>query len=152
MIAILALVMSGFLAQIVPTPGPVSGDIPYRLLGSDIPRQGDKLKQAGFVVSVERPLKRSEIEHLVCQVLAKEKPPGYDRLSISVYVDLDEYIPDIGSPILAQKNREHHLAWYVWRNGLSSARRLTITRDTKGRSISPPDLFDFDHAKACGPH
>ena len=124
--------------------------MPYRLLKSSLPKESDQFKEAAFVVSVDRTLNEHEITTLLCEILAKEKPSDYQRLTIDVYVDLDEYIPALGSPILERKLKEHHLANYVWARDIRGhGRRLAVTRDSHGRPLNHWHFYDYDHTNDC---
>ena len=125
-------------------------DIPYRLLRSDLPKASDRMKEAAFAVSVDRPVNRADVERLVCQILVKEKPPRYQTLNIRVFVDLNEYTPAIDSPDLDSINEQHQLAWYVWNRTLPRVRgRLVMTKDIDGNPLDPWQSREFNHEKAC---
>ena len=122
----------------------------YRLLKADLPKATDRLKEAVFAVSVERSTGRTEVESLICQVLAKEKPPKYEKLTILVFVDLDEYLPADDSVDLAEKNSRHQLAWYVWDRSLPRIRgRLVMMKDSSGDALDPWQSREFNQDKAC---
>jgi hypothetical protein len=128
-------------------------ELPYRLLHSEIWKPNDLSGTAFYAVSVTQPLDHGEIEKLICQINSKEKPSSsVPRLHISIYYDLDEYIPPIGAPSLEDKLRNHALASYIWNVMLPKAQdRLMIDRDSRGKLLTPSRGHDFDHTKACGP-
>jgi hypothetical protein len=104
----------------------------------------------GYIISVVTPLDVPQVKSLVCQVVAKEKPSAYKRLLISIYYDLDEYIPPNDAPILDAKLAQHSLAMYIWNIELPQQRmRLTIGRDAQGKPLEKWRGYDFDHAKEC---
>jgi hypothetical protein len=122
----------------------------YRLLSSHLPKETDRLKEAAFIVSVDRTLNEQEVRTLVCEIVAKENPRGYERLTIGIFVDLDRYIPAAESPILERELSEHRLANYVWARSVPDAsRRLSITRDSDGKPLSQWQFYNFDHTKDC---
>ena len=132
------------------TDGKRPADIPYRLLRSEIPQRSDRLKEASFAVSVDRPLSRENVQILICRILIKEQPPRFEKLNILVFVDLDEYIPSNGSALLEQKNTAHQLAWYVWNGKLPKVRgRLVMIKDTDGNPLDQLQSREFDLEKNC---
>ena len=121
-------------------------EIPYRLLASSLPNSADRLKEASFAVSVDRPMGRSEVEQLVCNVLAKEQPPKFEKLNIFVFIKLDQYVFGDESP----DTLDHQLAWYAWNSQLPRVRgRLVMTRDTDGRRFDQLQSREFNKEKSC---
>jgi hypothetical protein len=127
-------------------------EIPYRLLHSEMWKANEPSGTAFYAVSVPELLDRTELEKLICEIISKERPPNfYPRLHISIYHNLDEYIPPMGAPGLEAKLRNHALASYIWNVTLPEAQnRLIIDRDNRGNALNPPEGFNFDHMKACG--
>ena len=111
-------------------------DIPYRLLTSKIPASSDRLKEATFIVSVERSISRAEAERLICQILAKEQPPKFEKLNIQVFINTDI--------------AENQLAWYTWDSKLPRIRgRLVVAKDADGNPFDQLQSREFNHEKTC---
>jgi hypothetical protein len=124
---------------------------PYRLLYYTEPGVEDLSRTTFYAVSVARGLDHGQVEMLICQVIADKTPPdSASRVAISIYYDLDEYLPPLGAPSLEAKLRDHRIASYVWNSKLPKARdRLLLQRDNRGEAISPPRSYDFDHTGGC---
>src|SRR6266404_4278332 len=107
-------------------------EIPYRLLWSDKLGEGDR-SQIGYVVSVDRLLDRADIEKLICQVVLKENPLRFSWLAISIYHQLNDYMPPNGAPTLEAILRDHAVAYYRWNVSLPDSRnRLLLVRNRQG--------------------
>ena len=97
-----------------------------------------------------RSLDCCDVERLICRVLFEQKPESFSGLQISIYHDLDEYIPPAGAPTLEAKLWDHALASYMWNVKLPDIKnRLMVERNTRGEDLNPPQFYDFDHTVAC---
>ena len=142
--SILAIV----LASLEETSLMQSENIQYRMLyeGSVV----KPIQNTFYAVSVDSFLDRATIEKLICQIMSRQKPEPYSRLQISIYRQLDEYIPPVGAPSLEAKLREHALAYYTWNVSLPGTRdRLTIIRDKNGNVFKTPVRSQFEHKTEC---
>ena len=130
---------------------PTKPNVPYRLLYTGNVDVASSRK-TDYVVSVDRFLDRSEIESLVCDIFAKEKPVTFSALWIWIFYKVDKYV----NPFLANFDNEifdRELANYGWNsNAPDASRRLTVLKDTDGHAYRPPKAFDFDHTHQCGSH
>ena len=122
-------------------------EISYKLLDPHGVHYGDE-SHVSYSVSVDVFMDRPQIEHLICQVLRDQRPASYSRLSIKIYYKLDRWIPS--SFLFEREEFEHGVAEYRWYVNLPDTRdRLVIWRDAQGKRIKLPEVFDFDHTKAC---
>jgi hypothetical protein len=118
----------------------------YRLLDSQVlPQEG-----RAYVVSISKPLSVASLKVLVCRVVADEKPSDAHRLSIAIFLNLEQFIPSLNDPVLMKKNDSHRVAGYDWNIGLpNSKQRLSIAMDEAGKPLKKWMLVDFDHTKSC---
>jgi len=126
-------------------------DVPYRLLSSRVSGSTESIKESDYNVSVDRYPDASEIKSVVCRLIRNEKPAGYDILSVGIYYKLDQYVPEReGDVDDAALHRERRIAQYHWnKDSPKDNRRLVVSRDAKGQSLSQWRFYDFDHTKAC---
>ena len=134
------------------SPGELIGiqtiEIPHRVLHADRLTAGS-MHTAFYAVDVFGFLSRGDVEKLVCQTLAKQKPEPVSRLQISIYHGLDRYLPPGDDPILEAKLRDQAVAYYTWNKNLPQAKdRLTIVKDSKGQVVAPQS-YQFDHTTMC---
>lgn len=123
-------------------------EIPHRVLHTDRLTQG-RAQTAFYAVGVFGFLSHGDVEKLVCQTIAKEKPEPVSRLQISIYHGLDKYMSPSGDPILEAKLRDQAVAYYTWNMNLPKAQdRLTIVKDSKGQVVAPQS-YQFDHTTMC---
>jgi len=88
-------------------------------------------------------MSRSRVESLLCKILANEKPPKVDRLTVMIFVGLGEYLPE-------NNYEQHQLAWYVWNPNLPRVRgRLVLMKDPDGNPLDQWQSREFNHPKAC---
>jgi hypothetical protein len=125
--------------------------IPFRLIGTRHSAPSDAIREFEYNVSVEQNLDVSSIRNTVCQVLRSEKPSAYEILAVTIYYNLERYIPEEGMDAkLAAELRERRIAQYHWnKDSPKDKRRLAVTKDAKGQSLKEWKFYDFDHMKAC---
>ena len=124
--------------------------VPYRLLSSRESAPGS-IKEFDYNVSVDQNLDVAAVKRVICQVVQSEKPVASEVLSIGIYFKLNEYIPENERDVKdSAEHRAHRIAQYHWnKDSPKDSRRLVLTKDSKGQSLSDWRFYDFNHEKSC---
>ena len=125
--------------------------VPFHLLSSTDSGTTKNVREFEYNVSVEQYLEASAIKNVVCQLIRKEKPSGYEILSLGIYYKLDRYIAEADRDVAdGARHRERRIAQYHWnKDSPKDSRRLVVSKDAKGNSLTEWRYYDFDHAKSC---
>jgi hypothetical protein len=119
---------------------PIQGAVVnYRLLAS-----GDDARGTWYVVSLAEHPSVAATKALVCEVVRREQPVDYRRLSISFYVRLDSWVAPVGhgDTEIDRKQNEHWIGIYNWNVELPKNKyNLLIVREHR--------FWGFDHLKDC---
>jgi len=97
-----------------------------------------------YVVSVSVVPSAAALKTLICEVIRQEKPTNYCILSISVFVDLDKYVPSVGhgDTEIDRIQDEHWVVRYLWNADLPNRRdRIMLVREER--------FVDFNHVRDC---
>jgi len=125
--------------------------VSYKLLLKEVGR-GIEGVGYGYAVSVEQCPDEEALKRLICQIVVKENPAGYSRLTIGVHHQLDEYSTLFQNEALTKHYLEHQIAIYVWVDNLMGKRvaRLIIVRDSNCARYQGGDRrVSFDHSVEC---
>jgi hypothetical protein len=115
----------------------------YHMLKEILPQADERVKAAEYFVSVDKPLNRSGVEKLICQIINSEKPPKFDRLDISIFVGLEKYQG-------LEDSDPFQLARYVWNHSLPRVRgRLVMMKGEDNRSLDPWQSSEFEQDRVC---
>jgi len=127
------------------------GAVPFLLLSSSDSGTTRNVREFEYNVSVEQYLDPSAIKSVVCQLIRKEKPGGYEILSLGIYYKLDRYIVETDRDVAeGARHRERRIAQYHWnKDSPKDSRRLVVSKDAKGNSLTEWRYYDFDHTKSC---
>jgi len=125
--------------------------VPFRLLTSSDSGFSKNIREFDYNVSVDQYLEVSGIRNVICQLIRREKPNGYEVLSLGIYYKLDQYIAETDRDVAdAARHREQRIAQYHWnKDSPKDSRRLVVSKDAKGKSLPEWRYYDFDHAKSC---
>jgi len=125
--------------------------VPFRMLTSRDSGSARNLREIDYNVSVEQYLDESGLRNVICQVIRREKPSGYEILNFGIYYKLDKYIEENDRDIAdGTRHREQRIAQYHWyKDSPKDSRRLVVSKDAKGKSLPEWRYYNFDHAKSC---
>ena len=123
--------------------------VPFLLLSSSDSGTTKNVREFEYNVSVEQYLDPSAIKSVVCQLIRKEKPGGYEILSLGIYYKLDRYIAESDRDVAeGARHRERRIAQYHWnKDSPKDSRRLVVSKDAN--SMTEWRYYDFDHTKSC---
>src|SRR5689334_4068975 len=65
----------------------------YRLLYAHGPSNRDPILQSSYAVSVDHAVTSQNVQAILCAVVRQERPTGNDILAISIYRNLEEFVP-----------------------------------------------------------
>jgi len=125
--------------------------VPFHLLSLSDSGTTKNVREFEYNVSVEKYLEASGIKNVVCQLIRNEKPSGYEVLSLGIYYKLDRYIAETDRDVAdGARHRERRIAQYHWnKDSPKDSRRLVVSKDAKGNSLTEWRYYDFDHTKSC---
>jgi len=125
--------------------------VPFHLLSSSDSGTTKNVREFEYNVSVEQHLEVPGIKSVICQLIRKEKPGGYEILSLGIYYKLDRYIAEADRDVAdGARHREQRIAQYHWnKDSPKDSRRLVVSKDAKGNSLPEWRYYDFNHTKSC---
>ena len=125
--------------------------VPFHLLSSSDSGTTKNVREFEYNVSVEQHLEVPGIKNVICQLIRKEKPGGYEILSLGIYYKLDRYIAEADRDVAdGARHREQRIAQYHWnKDSPKDSRRLVVSKDAKGNSLPEWRYYDFNHTKSC---
>jgi hypothetical protein len=125
--------------------------VPFRLLTSSDSGSSRNVRELDYNVAVDQYLDVSGIKNVICQLIRREKPSGYDVLNFGIYYKLERFIPESERDIAdGARHREQRIAQYHWnKDSPKDSRRLVVSKDPKGSSLPEWHYYDFDHVKSC---
>jgi len=135
------------LMSAVRSNGQSASDIAYRVLKTDV-KLSATFNEAFYAVSIDQLLGIGETQRMICQIAGKTDQQ-FDRITVSVFYKLEEYVASPGGDLVAARNYRHRFADYVWNTAVTSDRRLAITMDSEGKPLESWRFSDFDHTKDC---
>lgn len=108
------------------------------------------LRIVDFRISVNEWLGKEDFYKVICEQLKSDHLPDYDMLHVSFYYQLDSYMDPVGHPDLTTKQSKRLVAVYVWNRKLPrNDYALQIYKDRRGKNLSKPEFYRFDHLKCC---